>query len=59
MAREEFDGDYTIALGKLLEYYEIDAKTDMLWRAIEAMEKRIADLEQKEKDKKQDDGDVF
>lgn len=42
----ECRNDYTFALGKLLEYYEADAKTEMLWAAILAMERRIDDLEQ-------------
>ena len=46
LARVECKNDYTIALRKLLEYYEADAKIELLWAAVTAMERRIEELEQ-------------
>lgn len=44
-AEVECKNDYTLALGKLIEYYQADAKTEMLWEAILRVEQRVALIE--------------
>lgn len=56
MAKVECRNDYTIALRKLLEYYEADAKIELLWRAMQAMENRIEELERAKTTKHNDEG---
>lgn len=49
LARVECRDDYTAALELLLRYYEADAKTEMLWDAIQVLEHRIIELEEADK----------
>jgi hypothetical protein len=56
LSKAECKNDYTMSLRKLLEYYEADAKIELLWAAMNAMERRIEELEQfnaKKDDKKE------
>lgn len=46
LAAVEHDHDWTQALNMLLRYYESDAKIELLWAAMNAMERRIEELEQ-------------
>jgi hypothetical protein len=48
-----------MALGKLLEYYEQDAKTEMLWEQIQLLNQRIDDLTQKPVEKKEVPAGIF
>lgn len=44
MARVECRNDYTLALGKLLEYYQEDARFQMMWHEIEGLRAEVAEL---------------
>jgi hypothetical protein len=57
MAVIECDNDYTQTLAKLLEYYQADAKTEMLWEELRALKMLVAELSQKieTKNKEEDD----
>ena len=63
MARIEFPkthDNFTLALGKLLEYYDKDAKTEMLWSAVTNCEHRLDVLEQSLRaPANEDDGGMF
>lgn len=50
MAETEFPkchDNYTLALGKLLDYYDSDSKTEMLWNEIGNLSERVNELEHK------------
>lgn len=49
MARLECRNDYTLALGKLLEYYDQDAKLEVFWDELKRLEERIQKLEEASK----------
>lgn len=53
MAKVECRNDYTFALGKLLEYYQADAKTQMLWDELQNVRAEVADLKKKLETKKE------
>jgi hypothetical protein len=55
LARIECRNDYTMTLGKLLEYYEGDAKTEMLWAAVQELKEKVDELSLKQT--KRDKGD--
>lgn len=40
----ECRNDYTLALGKLLEFYEADAKTEMLWAEVQRLKSEVQEL---------------
>lgn len=57
MASVEFPGthdNYTLTLGKLLEYYETDAKIEMIWEQLQLINQRLDDLEAKSKEIKKE-----
>ncbi len=67
-ARVECRDNYTVALEKLLEYYQADAKFEMLWDKVQEFEARIAALQERmdvaqaaamKVEKKDDDGGMF
>lgn len=64
-ARVECRDNYTVALEKLLEYYQSDAKFEILWDKIQELEQRVAVLQtrwdsaQVEKVVKKDDEGMF
>lgn len=47
MSAVECRNDYTLALSKLLEYYEEDAKIAMMYHEIEALRHEVASLGKK------------
>ena len=59
MAKVECRNDYTLALEKLLEYYQVDAKTEILWDAMNKLTERIYALEKKSEEPKKDEGETF
>lgn len=58
MAAVECKNDRTLALAKLLEYYQADGKIEALWDKIKDLEYRIGELEA-EKVKKNDKKEMF
>lgn len=62
MASVEFPDthdNYTLTLGKLLEYYETDGKIESLWQAIAEINARLDELETKTRVPKQKDSGLF
>lgn len=62
MARVECGNDYTLAIRKLLEYYERDAKFDSLYHLIVELDQRITVIEQSlldEPEESEDDEGAF
>ena len=59
LAFVECKNDYTLALGKLLEYYQADAKIEFLWQAIMTLENKILELEQQVAEPQVEDGGTF
>lgn len=62
MAKVECGNDYTLALRKLLEYYERDAKFDSLYSLIVELDQRITVIEQALSDEpveEEEDGGSF
>lgn len=63
MAEVECKNDYTLALGKLLEYYQADAKLEAFWFALQKVEERVAEIEKSLENAaesvEEDDGGLF
>ena len=62
MAAVECKNDYTLALGKLLEYYQTDAKVQLLYQELIHLQERVAKVEQALTEPEavpEDDGDAF
>lgn len=59
-AKVECDDNYTLALRKLLEYYEMDVKYTIMYQKIEELEFNLKELENKlkepKKENKKDEG---
>lgn len=62
MANVECKDDYTLALGKLLEYYEMDAKVQLLYHEIESLRSEFIEYKKAQEESSKtpvDDGGTF